>query len=356
MRKPVFGVFDQVRLKPACSASAARKRLEISDTKTRGIILSKQWTTKVLIRLRGSAGWSAPLLLASWQKQAFSWRGSYCLNRFCHNSAYWSKRLFCEIQSFTSTGVTVYCCTLSTLTMLVSSSLTILTSQFKLSVIYDTYLYRCDSILLYSLYTDYVGLQFTHHPHQPVQVTCYLWYIPLQVWQYIAVLSLHWLCWSPVHSPSSTASSSYLLSTIHTSTGVTVYCCTLSTLTMLVSISLTILTSQFKLPVIYDTYLYRCDSILLYSLNTDYVGLQFTHHPHQPVQVICYLWYIPLQVWQYIAVLSLHWLCWSPVHSPSSPASSNCLLSTKQPFLLITVLVQVLQIIQRFLSYTWTSV
>ena len=45
MRKPVFGVCDQVRLKPACAAI-------------------KQWITKVLIRLRGCAGWFAPLLFA----------------------------------------------------------------------------------------------------------------------------------------------------------------------------------------------------------------------------------------------------------------------------------------------------
>ena len=55
-RKPVFGVCDQGRLKPACTATEARRRLEISDIETRGIILSKQQTTKVLIRLRGCTG------------------------------------------------------------------------------------------------------------------------------------------------------------------------------------------------------------------------------------------------------------------------------------------------------------
>ena len=44
-RKPVFGVSDQVRLKPACSATEASYRLEISDIETRGIILSRQRTT-----------------------------------------------------------------------------------------------------------------------------------------------------------------------------------------------------------------------------------------------------------------------------------------------------------------------
>ena len=62
-----------VRHKPACAPKEASNRLESSDIKTRGIILSRQWTIKVLIRLRGCAGWSAPLLFA------------YVLNRFSHD-------------------------------------------------------------------------------------------------------------------------------------------------------------------------------------------------------------------------------------------------------------------------------
>ena len=73
IRKPVFGVCDQVRHKPSCAATEARWRLEISDIETRSIILSRQWTTKVLIRLFGCAGWSAPLLFA------------YGINRFSHD-------------------------------------------------------------------------------------------------------------------------------------------------------------------------------------------------------------------------------------------------------------------------------
>ena len=69
--KPVCGVCDQVRLKPACSATKTSKHLEISDIETRGIILSKQQTTKALIGLRGCAGWSAPLLFA-YGKNRFS--------------------------------------------------------------------------------------------------------------------------------------------------------------------------------------------------------------------------------------------------------------------------------------------
>ena len=74
-RKPAFGVFDQVRLKPACSAAETSWRLEISDTENGYIILSRKWTTKVLIRLHRCAGWSAPLLFA------------HGINRFSHDEA-----------------------------------------------------------------------------------------------------------------------------------------------------------------------------------------------------------------------------------------------------------------------------
>ena len=89
MRKPVFGVFDQVRHKPACAATEARKRFEISDIETRGIMLSWQQQTKALIRLRGCAGWSAPLLFA------------YDKSRFCHDVAHWSY-LFAVLHCFLS--------------------------------------------------------------------------------------------------------------------------------------------------------------------------------------------------------------------------------------------------------------
>ena len=72
-RKPVFGVFEQVRLKPASAATEASYRLEILDIETGYIILSRQWTIKVLIRLRRCEGWSAPLLVA------------YGINRFSHD-------------------------------------------------------------------------------------------------------------------------------------------------------------------------------------------------------------------------------------------------------------------------------
>ena len=74
-RKPVFGVCDQVRLKPAWSATETRYRLEISAIASIGIILSRQRITKALIRLHKCAGWSAPLLFA------------YGKSRFCHDVA-----------------------------------------------------------------------------------------------------------------------------------------------------------------------------------------------------------------------------------------------------------------------------
>ena len=49
-RKPVFGVYDQVRLKPACAATATSWRLEISDIEKGGILLSRQRITKMLIK------------------------------------------------------------------------------------------------------------------------------------------------------------------------------------------------------------------------------------------------------------------------------------------------------------------
>ena len=74
-RKPVFGIFDQVRLKPACWATETSQSLEIANVETRDIILSRHRTTKALIRLRGCAGWSAPLLFA------------YVIRKFSHDVA-----------------------------------------------------------------------------------------------------------------------------------------------------------------------------------------------------------------------------------------------------------------------------
>ena len=68
-----LGVSDQVKL--AFSATEATMRLEILIKETRDITLSRQRTTKALIRLRGCAGLSAPLLLA-YDRHVVSWLGS----------------------------------------------------------------------------------------------------------------------------------------------------------------------------------------------------------------------------------------------------------------------------------------
>ena len=73
------GIFDQVTFKPACSATEARENLETLDIASIHIILSKQRTTKVLIRLRGCTGWYAPLLFAWYYaiRHIFTWRGPH---------------------------------------------------------------------------------------------------------------------------------------------------------------------------------------------------------------------------------------------------------------------------------------
>ena len=50
-RKPVFRVFDQVRLKLVCLSTEASLRNAIANIETRDIILSRYRTTKALIRL-----------------------------------------------------------------------------------------------------------------------------------------------------------------------------------------------------------------------------------------------------------------------------------------------------------------
>ena len=60
------------------------------------IILSRQWTTKTLIRLHECAGWSASLLFAYSIRQVFTWCGSYVnMLRYKANSNF--KLLFCII-------------------------------------------------------------------------------------------------------------------------------------------------------------------------------------------------------------------------------------------------------------------
>ena len=75
-RKPVFGVSNKASFKPV-SATETSWKIEISPVASLHMILSKKRITKVLIRLRGCAGWSALLLLATPGRQIFSHRGPY---------------------------------------------------------------------------------------------------------------------------------------------------------------------------------------------------------------------------------------------------------------------------------------
>ena len=70
-RKPVFVVFDKVSLKPFSPATETSYKIEISPVASLHIILSKNRITKALIRLRGCAGWSVPVLFRKPPKTGF---------------------------------------------------------------------------------------------------------------------------------------------------------------------------------------------------------------------------------------------------------------------------------------------
>ena len=64
--KPVFVFFfDKVRFKLACSTTETSCKIESSLVASLYMVLSNKRITKVLIRLRRCAGWSAPLLFAN---------------------------------------------------------------------------------------------------------------------------------------------------------------------------------------------------------------------------------------------------------------------------------------------------
>ena len=72
--------FRQLRFKPACSATETSSKNEISLVASLDIVLYKTRITKALIRLRGCAGWSAPVLFANPRRQVFSRQGPFYLN------------------------------------------------------------------------------------------------------------------------------------------------------------------------------------------------------------------------------------------------------------------------------------
>ena len=61
-RKPVFGVSDKARGKPVSSATETSKKIENLLDASLDTILSSKQIIKVLIRLHGCTGWSAPVL------------------------------------------------------------------------------------------------------------------------------------------------------------------------------------------------------------------------------------------------------------------------------------------------------
>ena len=74
-RKPVFGVSDKVRLKSVSLGTETSQKIEILLVASLDMILSNERITKALIRLRGCAGWSAPLLFIKPRSLGFSCRG-----------------------------------------------------------------------------------------------------------------------------------------------------------------------------------------------------------------------------------------------------------------------------------------
>ena len=77
--KHVFGISEKARLKPVSSATETGWTMEISLVASLDIVLYKTRTTKALIRLRGCAGWSAPVLFANPRRKIFSRRGPYVI-------------------------------------------------------------------------------------------------------------------------------------------------------------------------------------------------------------------------------------------------------------------------------------
>ena len=74
MRKPVFGVHDQVRYKPCCIATEDDYKLEFSDTGStrRGIVLSTVAKTKALISCTVTMQLICAFIFAYMQKSRFS--------------------------------------------------------------------------------------------------------------------------------------------------------------------------------------------------------------------------------------------------------------------------------------------
>ena len=89
------GCFDKECFKPVSSAKETSLKIEISPAASLHMILSKKQKKKALIRLRGCAGWSAPVLFTNPRRQGFSRRGPYysCIYDPC-NSEWTASHVF----------------------------------------------------------------------------------------------------------------------------------------------------------------------------------------------------------------------------------------------------------------------
>ena len=74
-RKPVFGVSDKTKHKQIFTATETSQKIEISLEESLIMISINKRIAKALIRRRGCAGWSAPLLFATPQRHVFLRRG-----------------------------------------------------------------------------------------------------------------------------------------------------------------------------------------------------------------------------------------------------------------------------------------
>ena len=81
------GCYDKECFKPVSYAKETSLKIEISPAASLHMILSKKQKKKALIRLRGCAGWSAPVLFTNPRRQGFSRRGPYysCIYDPCNS-------------------------------------------------------------------------------------------------------------------------------------------------------------------------------------------------------------------------------------------------------------------------------
>ena len=75
--KLAFKVSDKVWFKPVSTATETSYKIKVLLVASLDIILSNKQITKVLISLRGCAGWSPPLLFPNPRRQVFSRQSPY---------------------------------------------------------------------------------------------------------------------------------------------------------------------------------------------------------------------------------------------------------------------------------------